>query len=226
MGDEERRARFGDEPSREALQLVAHLQRYATDDARVLDAILHTPREAFVPPGQRPWAYEDRPLPIGAGQTISQPTIVAIMTAALDLQGDERVLEIGTGSGYQAAVLARLCREVVSVEAVAELRASAEERLRMLGIENVRVRQATDDIGAPDLGPYDAIIVTAAAPRVPPPLVAQLAPGGRLVIPVGTLDAQELRRVTLRQDGTTVTEDLGGCRFVPLVGPHGFDEAD
>ncbi len=222
MSEAERQARFGDEPSREARELVAHLRSKVTDDERVLNAILRTPREAFVAPAQRPWAYEDRPLPIGHDQTISQPTIVAMMTAALSLHGDERVLEIGTGSAYEAAVLARLCREVVSVEAVPDLREAAVDRLQLLGIRNVRVLPAQDEIGAPALGPYDAIIVTAAAPAVPPPLLAQLAPGGRMAIPVGTRDSQDLLRVTRHADGTTTQEDLGPCRFVPLVGPHGF----
>ncbi|MCK9486876.1 MAG: protein-L-isoaspartate(D-aspartate) O-methyltransferase [Dehalococcoidia bacterium] len=227
-GDEEPpqdQARSGT-PSRDAYDLVAHLRRHATDDERVLEAILHTPREQFVPATRRPWAYEDRPLPIGAGQTISQPTIVAIMTAALALEDDARVLEIGTGSAYQAAILARLCRELVTLEAVPELEASARERLRTLGFRNVTVLPAGDDIGAPDLGPYDAILVTAASPAVPAPLLDQLAPGGRLVIPVGDRDGQQLLRITLTADGGRIEEDLGACRFVPLVGPYGFADPD
>lgn len=211
-------------PSQAARDLVNHLRRTATDDERVLDAILHTPREAFVPEGARPWAYEDRALAIGSGQTISQPTIVAIMSAALALEGEERVLEIGTGSAYQAAILARLAREVVTVEAVDALRETAEKRLRALGIANVSVLPAHDDIGAPALGPYEAIIVTAAAPEVPPPLLEQLAPGGRLVIPVGPRDAQRLMCITRHGDGSVTQEDLGGCRFVPLVGPFGYPD--
>ncbi|MEX2372281.1 MAG: protein-L-isoaspartate(D-aspartate) O-methyltransferase [Dehalococcoidia bacterium] len=209
-------------PSAGALSLVEHLRRHVTDDERVLDAILHTPREEFVPPGVRPYAYEDTALPLEAGQTISQPTIVAMMTAALRLEGDERVLEVGTGSGYQAAVLALLCAQVVSVEVVDSLRESAHDRLQTLGITNVTALPATDEIGAPDLGPYDAIIVTAAAPEVPPPLLDQLAPGGRLVIPVGSREEQELQRVTRDIEGGVTSEDLGACRFVPLTGPHGF----
>ena len=212
----------GATPPRAALDLVAHLRATVTDDERVLEALLHTPRHEFVRQAQWPWAYEDRPLPIGAGQTISQPTIVAMMTAALSLEGHERVLDIGTGSGYQAAILARLCREVISVEAVPALRDQAEERLRALGYDNVRVLPATDEIGAPHLGPYEGILVAAAAPSVPDPLLAQLAPGGRLVIPVGTREAQDLLRVTRHAEGGTVQENLGPCRFVPLVGPHGF----
>jgi len=192
-------------------------------DPRVLEAIRAIPRERFVQEHLRRYAYEDSPLPIGRGQTISQPTIVGMMTEALALTGDERVLEIGTGSGYQAAVLARLCRELVTVEVIDELREGAERVLHALGITNVSVLRATDELGAPALGPYDAIIVTAAAPSVPAPLLEQLAVGGRLVIPVGTREEQRLVLVTRTTDGTT-TRNLGACRFVPLVGPHGFND--
>ena len=192
-------------------------------DPRVLEAIRAIPRERFVQEHLRRYAYEDSPLPIGRGQTISQPTIVGMMTEALALTGDERVLEIGTGSGYQAAVLARLCRELVTVEVIDELREGAERVLHALGIANVRVLRVTDDLGAPAFGPYDAIIVTAAAPSVPAPLLEQLAEGGRLVIPVGTREEQRLVLVTRTKDGTT-TRNLGACRFVPLVGPHGFSD--
>ncbi len=192
-------------------------------DERVLEAIRAVPRERFVPAHLRAWAYEDQPLPIGDDQTISQPTIVGMMTAALHLGGDERVLEIGTGSGYQAAVLARLCREVVSVEVIDALREGADRVLHALGIDNVRVLRAGDDLGMPDLGPFDAIIVTAAAPAIPEVLVAQLAVGGRLVIPVGTREEQQLLVITRTAEGYA-SDDLGPCRFVPLVGPHGFVE--
>lgn len=209
-------------PPTTAEELIEHLRRRATSDERVLDAIASTPREAFVAAHLRPYAYEDTALPTEAGQTISQPTIVAIMTAALGLQGHERVLDVGTGSGYQAAILAHLCAEVVTVEVVDSLRRQAEERLQTLGIDNVEVLPASDALGAPDRGPYDAILVAAAAPRIPPSLVAQLAPGGRLVVPVGAREAQELVRLTLRADGTTEEKHLGSCRFVPLLGPEGF----
>lgn len=192
-------------------------------DPRVLEAIRAIPRERFVQEHLRRYAYEDSPLPIGRGQTISQPTIVGMMTEALALTGDERVLEIGTGSGYQAAVLARLCRELVTVEVIDELREGAERALHALGVTNVRVLRATDDLGAPAFGPYDAIIVTAAAPSVPAPLLEQLAEGGRLIIPVGTREEQRLVLVTRTTDGTT-TRNLGACRFVPLLGPHGFSD--
>jgi len=212
-----------------AYELVEHLRRHATDDERVLDAIAHTPRERFVAAHLEPYAYEDTALPTEAGQTISQPTIVAMMTAALELAGDERVLDVGTGSAYQAAILSRLSEYVVTVEVVDSLRLAAEERLQSLGIQNVTVLPAGEELGAPHLGPYDAILVAAAAPAVPPSLLEQLAPGGRLVVPVGTRAEQELVRVTrgANADRATFEEDqLGACRFVPLVGPEGFSDED
>jgi protein-L-isoaspartate(D-aspartate) O-methyltransferase len=201
-------------------RLVAHVAR-TVRDRRVLEAIRAVPREQFVPHHLRGHAYEDTALGIGEGQTISQPTIVAVMTEALALRGDEHVLEVGTGSGYQAAVLARLCQHLVTVEVFETLRERAEQTLRDLGVSNVTVLPAGAVLGAPEHGPYDGIIVTAAAPAVPEPLVEQLAPGGRLVIPVGVRDAQELVLVT-RKDGGYQTRTLGACRFVPLAGEYGF----
>ncbi len=194
-------------------------------DPRVLEAMRAVPRERFVPPDLHAYAYENEPLPIGLAQTISQPLIVGMMTEALALTGREHVLEIGTGSGYQAAILARLAHDVVSVEVYDDLRRHAEETLAGLGVTNVRCLPATEALGAPDLGPYDAIIVTAAAPAVPRSLLAQLAPGGRLVVPVGTRTHQELLVVTRDLEGATRTHSLGGCQFVPLVGPEGFEDA-
>ncbi len=196
--------------------------RGRVNDERVLDAIAAVPREQFVAPEAMAYAYEDRALRIGYGQTISQPTIVALMTAALGLRGNERVLDVGTGSGYQAAVLSHLAAEVISVEVVDELRQRAAEVLKALGITNVRVGDPGKHLGASEYGPYDGIIVAAAAPAIPPPLVEQLAPGGRLVIPVGRRDEQELLLMTQRTEGHDI-ERLGPCRFVPLVGRHGFD---
>lgn len=190
---------------------------------RVIAAMREVPRHRFVPIDQRPWAYEDIALPIGNEQTISQPTIVGLMTEAAHLPGEDRVLEIGTGSGYQTAVLSHLAREVVSVEVVHELRERAAALLADLGYDNVTVLAADHELGAPSLGPYDVIIVTAAAPAIPPPLIEQLVIGGRIVIPVGTRWSQQLTVATRTAEGIE-QELLGGCHFVPLIGPHGFKD--
>lgn len=174
------------------------------------------PREEFVPEESKLCAYEDRPLPIGYGQTISQPFIVALMTSALELKGDEKVLEIGTGSGYQAAILSLLVRRVISVERIPQLAEEARERLRRLGYKNVEVYLAGETLGYPPEAPYDAIIVTAGAPQVPPSLLSQLKVGGRIVIPVGSRFEQDLLKVVKTEKGIKV-ESLGPCRFVPLI---------
>lgn len=197
-------------------ELVRSLRREIRDE-RVLRAFAKVPREQFVPLDLRRFAYDDRPLPIGGGQTISQPLMVAIMTDALLLRGDEKVLEVGTGSGYQAALLSHLAREVVTVERIPELAHSARERLQALGYENVRVFIAGEVLGWPAEAPYDAIIVTAGAPHTPQSLIDQLATGGRMVIPVGGHSLQQLVRVTKAEHGVTM-ERLGECRFVPLIG--------
>lgn len=192
-------------------------------DQRVLDALATVPREAFVPEELAPYAYEDRPLPIQANQTISQPYIVALMAAALELQPEDRVLEIGTGSGYAAAVLAGMCAEVYTVERFGELADSARERLKSLGYDNVHVRQGDGTLGWPEHAPYDGIVVAAAAPEVPEPLKQQLAVGGRLVIPVGaTLETQTLLRIRRIDEHHFEQDDLGGVRFVPLIGEAGW----
>jgi protein-L-isoaspartate(D-aspartate) O-methyltransferase len=196
--------------------MVRSLRREIRDE-RVLNAFGRVPRERFVIPDLQRYAYEDRPLPIGEGQTISQPLMVAIMLQALRLLGDEKVLEVGTGSGYQAALLSVMAREVVTVERIPELAQSAASRLKALGYDNVRVYPASDELGWPADAPYDAIIVAAGAPEVPRSLVDQLAPGGRMVIPVGTRALQQLVRVTNPETGVTL-ERLGECRFVPLIG--------
>lgn len=201
-------------------RLAARVAR-SVHDPRVIEAIRRTPRHRFVPEAVRPYAYEDEALSIGHGQTISQPTIVGVMSDALALTGDERVLEVGTGSGYQAAVLAHLAREVVTVEVVVALRERAAQLLRELGYDNVRVLPVRDDLGATQVAPFDAILVAAAAPDVPPPLVEQLRIGGRIVIPVGRRDAQDLI-VARRTESGLERRSLGPCRFVPLVGPYGF----
>ena len=188
---------------------------------RVLEAMQSVERHLFIPPEHASRAYADEPLPIGEGQTISQPFMVAAMADALSLGGQELVLEIGAGSGYQAAVISLLAREVIAVEAQPLLAASARERLARLGYRNVRVEVGDGSLGWPAGGPYDAILVTAAAPAVPPPLIEQLAEGGRLVIPVGTADQQELLRIVKRGE-TIARQSLYACRFVPLLGRHGW----
>jgi protein-L-isoaspartate(D-aspartate) O-methyltransferase len=188
---------------------------------RVLDAMESVPRHLFIPPEHLPSAYNDSPLPIGEGQTISQPYMVAAMADALLLEAKERVLEIGAGSGYQAAVLSRLAREVIAVESQPALIPAARERLSRLGYSNVRIKEGDGSLGWPTEAPYDAILVTAAAPAIPAPLVEQLAEGGRLVLPVGTLNEQQLVRV-IKRNGHTTEQALFACRFVPLIGRYGW----
>jgi protein-L-isoaspartate(D-aspartate) O-methyltransferase len=196
--------------------LLADLAR-EVKDRRVVEAMGDVPREAFVPQELRGSAYENMPLPIGFGQTISQPLIVALMTEALLLRGDEKVLEIGTGSGYQTAVLSRLADRVVSVERIPPLAERAQELLRRQGYTNVEIHAGGDALGWPAASPYDAIIVTAAAPEIPRELLDQLGTGGRLVIPVGSRDLQELVRIVKTPEGA-LRHNLGPCRFVPLLG--------
>jgi protein-L-isoaspartate(D-aspartate) O-methyltransferase len=194
-------------------------------DVHVLEAMRTVPREAFVPASWREQAYDDRPLPIDAGQTISQPYIVALMCEALQLTGDERVLEIGTGSGYAAAVLSRLAAQVDTVERIAELAEGAARVLSELNVSNVRVHCADGTLGWPDAAPFDAITVTAGGPVVPPALLAQLAPGGRLVMPVGSNRGwQDLVRVTRAGPDDFRTESLCEVAFVPLMGTQGWPE--
>lgn len=192
-------------------------------DERLLAAMEEIPRHLFVPPFLHSRAYDDGPLPIGEGQTISQPYIVAEMTQALFLSGTEKVLEIGTGSGYQAAILSRLSREVITMERIASLQDSAKRILRELGVENVRFRNGDGTLGCPEEAPFDRIIVTAAAPSVPEPLFEQLSEGGIAVMPIGGRWEQEMVRLT-KASGKGKKEFLGGCRFVPLIGRFGFSE--
>ena len=193
-------------------------------DPLVLAAMARVPRERFVPERLRHAAYADRPLSIGLGQTISQPYIVALMTQALELEPGDKVLEVGTGSGYQTAILARLAAEVVSVERIDILRQQAAVLLKELGYSNIELHAAlADRLGWGQRAPYDAIIVTAAAPEVPPELVAQLKIGGRLVIPVGTRHHQQLTCLK-RTVGAPEIKYLGGCAFVPLIGPQAWPE--
>jgi protein-L-isoaspartate(D-aspartate) O-methyltransferase len=196
------------------------------DDSRVLDAMASVPREEFVPASLRASAYEDTPLPIGCGQTISQPFTVAWMCQALELRGDEKVLEVGTGSGYGAAVLSRLAREVHTVECIPGLAGAARERLRRLGYANVEVHTGNGTLGLPDQAPFDAIVVTAGAKDLPRGYVDQLAKGGRLVIPLGaTRESQLLYRID-RRNGELEVKDLGCFAFVPLVGRFGWQPPD
>lgn len=200
----------------DARQRMLRLLRTMVKDARVLEAMVVVPRERFVPSDLRESAYDDRPLPIGSGQTISQPLIVAIMVEALMLHPDDSALDVGTGSGYQAAVLSRLARRVVTVERIDSLLSHAASVLAATGCANVEAHLAGDALGWPEGAPYDAIVVGAGAPHVPRALVDQLAPGGRLVLPVGSLRAQELVRVTKTAHGVDL-ERLGACAFVPLI---------
>ncbi|HET9626700.1 MAG TPA: protein-L-isoaspartate(D-aspartate) O-methyltransferase [Kofleriaceae bacterium] len=193
-------------------------------DPRVIEAMRVVPRERFVPPALAAVAYEDRPLSIEAGQTISQPYIVAVMTEALALQPGDRVLEVGTGSGYAAAVLAQLVREVYTVERHAELAALARARLAALGYRNAEVRCGDGTLGWPAHAPFDAIVVAAGGPDVPRALLAQLAIGGRLVMPVGRGGVQALVRVTRVGETAYRREDLGAVQFVPLIGAQGWPE--
>jgi protein-L-isoaspartate(D-aspartate) O-methyltransferase len=190
-------------------------------DPRVLDAMREVPRHLFVMPGNEPYAYEDRPLAIGEGQTISQPLMVAIMTEALRTRPEDHVLEVGTGSGYQAAILGRLVRDVLSIERHEPLAANARRTLAAAGISNVQVIVGDGSEGAPEAAPFDGIIVTAGAPAVPETLKTQLSDGGRLVIPVGPAHHQLLTIVT--RTGTTFnTETTSACSFVPLIGRFGW----
>jgi len=190
-------------------------------DQRVLVAMKDVPRHLFVPQPYNKSAYEDCPLPIGNGQTISQPYIVALMTELLVLQRTDSVLEIGTGCGYQAAVLAGLVRKVTTIERIAEVAKLAKENLATVGIKNVEVIIGDGTVGSPQKAPYDGIIITAATPSVPLPLIEQLAEGGRLVAPVGGRDIQELVRLR-KKDGSITEEHHGGVRFVPLIGECGW----
>jgi len=190
-------------------------------DPRVMAVLGAVPRHRFVPPDQVHAAYRNRPLPIGYGQTISQPYIVALMTDLMNVQPDHVVLEIGTGSGYQAAILAELAQTVCTIEIVEPLAREAGERLRALGYAKVRTKAGDGYYGWEDCGPFDAIMVTAAASHVPPPLVRQLKPGGRMVIPVGPpFLAQHLMLVEKRADGTILTRQILPVAFVPLTGKH------
>ena len=204
-------------------ELAAYLRRRGIRDERVLAAMARVPRELFVPEPERRRSYADRALPIGHGQTISQPFMVAVICASLELAGPERVLDVGTGSGYQAAVLAELASEVVTIERVPELAELALAVLAAAGYGRVDVRIGDGTLGVPERAPYAGIAVAAAAPGIPRALYDQLAPGGRLVVPVGTRHDQRLETVVRGLRGPEIRSSVP-CRFVPLLGAEGFAE--
>ena len=209
--------------AKRAEMIERQLRRRGIRDDAVLDAMTKITRHEFVIEELQPRAYEDVPLPIGGGQTISQPYIVAAMTAALRLQPSDRVLEIGAGCGYQAAVLSLLVREVFTIERLPELASSASTRLARLGYINAHVHCGDGTLGLPEFGLFDAILVAAGAPAIPKPLLTQLAEGGRMILPVGDTVHQELQLIEKRGNAFPATM-LEGCRFVPLVGYHGWQE--
>lgn len=209
---------------KERLAMVEEqIRRRGIRDPRVLEAFVQVPRHQFLGSEYQAEAYEDRPLPIGEGQTISQPYMVAIMSQSLELKGQERVLEIGTGSGYQTAILAELAHRVYTIERIPALTAKAEAVLAKLGYKNIFFRTGDGTRGWPEEAPFDGIIVTAGAPEIPRTLTSQLAEGGRLVIPTGPRYSQTLYKVT-RQGNQFVEEDITGCVFVPLLGAFGWKE--
>lgn len=199
------------------------LRRRGIRDERVLEAMSKVPRHTFVPAAHQGAAYEDRPLPIGEGQTISQPYMVAIMTQSLEPKGGERILEVGTGSGYQTAILAELAKEVYTIERIPLLLERAQNTLKYLGYENIFFMIGDGTKGWPEKAPFDGIMVTAGAPEIPQTLLWQLADGGRLVIPVGPRYTQTLYKVT-RRGKNYKEEDITGCVFVPLLGEYGWKE--
>jgi protein-L-isoaspartate(D-aspartate) O-methyltransferase len=204
--------------------VVEQLRSRDITDPLVLAAFSRVARDEFVPADLRDRAYDDVPLPIGNAQTISQPYVVAMTVQAMRLRGHEHVLEVGTGSGYAAAILGAIVTDVDTVERIAELADTARERLARLGFANVRVHCADGTLGWPPGAPYDAIAVAASAPRPPKPLLEQLAIGGRLVLPFGDTDRQHLVRITRRDETKYGEEDLGEVRFVPLVGAEGWPD--
>lgn len=208
----------------ERAKLIEYLKS-EIQDQRVLAVMGRIPRERFVPAHAVTAAYVNEPLPIGCHQSISQPLIIAMMTQALELNGDEKVLEVGTGSGYQAAILAELAREVVSTERLPALAESAKITLKNLGYHNIKVIITRDELGWEEGAPYEAIIVTAGAPQVPVKLIDQLAIGGRMVIPVGSRDVQDLIQIKKLKE-RNVYRNLGGCRFVPLINNDAWKDGE
>ena len=223
MGDTE--LLFDPSAAERRLMIESQIRKRGVSSPRVLEAMASVRRHEFVPLEFRNDAYADKPLPIGEGQTISQPYMVAAMTDALELTGTERVLEIGTGSGYQAAVLSVLVSQVLTVESHTSLALAAQERLTNLGYTNVHVHNGDGSAGFPDAAPYDAILVTAGAPGIPQIFASQLREGGRLVIPVGDRDNQELVRAQV-ENGQLKSRVLFHCKFVPLLGRYGWNRLD
>lgn len=208
--------------AREAM-VERHLKQRGINEKRILDAFLDVPREAFISEKYASLAYGDHPLPIEAGQTISQPYIVGLMIQAANIKAGDTVLEVGAGSGYAAAVIGRIAAKVIAIERQHELVEVARERIRRLGYANVEIVEGDGSLGWPDGAPYDAILAAASGTHVPRVLIDQLSPGGCIVMPIGDPGwAQELVKVTRREDGTLVSENLGGVRFVPLIGEEGW----
>jgi protein-L-isoaspartate(D-aspartate) O-methyltransferase len=211
------------EKARERM-VTAQIARRGVRDARVLDAMAHVPREAFVGAGTEELAYEDSPLPIGEGQTISQPYIVAMMAEAAELEPTDRVLEVGAGSGYAAAIFSRLSGQVFAIERHASLTDAARARCRALGYDNIALKTGDGSTGWPEQAPFDAILVAAGVPKPPDTLKQQLKIGGRLIVPVGEADEQRLLRIRRTGEEGFQEDDLGGVRFVPLIGTQGWPE--
>jgi protein-L-isoaspartate(D-aspartate) O-methyltransferase len=211
------------EKARERM-ITAQLRRRGVRDARVLDAMANVPREAFVSAGTEEFAYEDGPLPIGEGQTISQPYIVAAMAEAAELEPGDRMLEVGAGSGYAAAIFSRLAGHVFAVERHASLTEAARARCRALGYHNITLKTGDGSIGWLEEAPFDAILVAAGVPKPPGALKQQLKIGRRLIVPVGERDEQRLLRIRRTGEETFQEDDLGGVRFVPLIGVQGWPE--
>jgi protein-L-isoaspartate(D-aspartate) O-methyltransferase len=214
-----------DEMTIQRLRMVERLREvYKIKDERVLSVMEQLPRHLFVPEALRSQAYNDNALPISAGQTISQPFIVARMTELLELKGDEKVLEIGAGSGYQTGLLASLARRVLAIERLPDLAAAADERLRNIGYSNVNLKVADGTAGWDTYKPYDAILVAAGGPEIPEPLVEQLKIGGRLVVPVGEDQKRQALIRVIRTEQGFRQENFGPCAFVPLIGEHGWQK--
>ncbi len=217
------RTKLTDDMSMQRHRMVERLRdHYRISDERVLDAMARIPRHRFVPEAIKSQAYNDNALPISGGQTISQPFIVARMTELLELNGTEKVLEIGAGSGYQTAILASLARKVFSIERLPALAEEADRRLRLLGFRNFSMKVADGTEGWNVYHPYDAVLIAAGGPRVPEPLIFQLKIGGRMVIPLGEDQRKQILFRVTRTDHGYTTEDFGPCAFVPLIGEHGW----